>query len=147
MKILNKAEQLEIKNAIAAAEKNTSGEVRVYIENNCKDDVLERAADRFDMLGMHKTERRNGVLIYLASEDKKFAIIGDRGINVLVGEDFWNITKEMMQTEFRAGHIAAGLISGIEEVGVKLKAFFPYHSNDINELPDDIAWGEEDEKI
>mgnify|MGYP001009120463 CR=1 FL=1 len=89
-------EKAEILAAVKTAELETSGEIRVHIENNCAEDVLDRAAYIFEKLEMHKTELRNGVLFYVAVKDKKFAILGDAGINAKVSTDFWNNTKETM---------------------------------------------------
>lgn len=124
--------------AVHAAEKVTSGEIRLYIEDECKDDVMDRAAFIFASLQMHKTKQRNGVLIYLAVVRHKFAIIGDAGIHAVVGQDFWNSAKETMQQHFTEGRITAGLVAGITEAGQVLKTHFPYQGGDRNELPDDI---------
>lgn len=129
-------------NAIKQAELNTSGEIRVHIESKSKESVLDRAADVFAMLKMHLTEQRNGVLFYLATGDKQFAILGDAGINEKVPNDFWETIKDMMQQHFKNGEFALGLAKGIEMAGEKLKEFFPYQSDDVNELPDEISFGE-----
>ncbi len=131
-----------IVNAIKQAELNTSGEIRVHIESKSKESVLDRAADVFAMLKMHLTEQRNGVLFYLATSDKQFAILGDAGINEKVPNDFWETIKDMMQQHFKNGELALGLAKGIEMAGEKLKEFFPYQSDDVNELPDEISFGE-----
>jgi len=128
----------EVKNA----EKSTSGEIRVHIENRCKGDVMDCAAFVFEKLEMHKTELRNGVLFYLAVKDHKFAIIGDAGINAAVPDNFWDEVKERMLEEFKLERFAEGLIDGIQMAGEKLKEFFPYQADDINELPDDISFGD-----
>ncbi len=127
--------------AIKQAELDTSGEIRVHIENHCKDDVLDRAAGVFALLKMHKTELRNGVLFYFAVEDRKFAILGDKGINAKVPENFWNKIQEMMTSHFSQGEFTEGLVNGISESGAQLKNYFPYQSNDVNELDDDISFG------
>ena len=131
-----------IKGAIQEAELNTSGEIRVHLENHCsKENVLDRAVQVFAMLQMHKTELRNGVLIYMAVKDHKFAIIGDAGINAKVEEDFWDITKDKMLEHFKAGDLVEGLKTGILCAGERLAEFFPYKKNDSNELSDDISFG------
>lgn len=134
-------EKQKIKLAIQDAEKDTSGEIRVHIENKCKDDVLDRAAFLFGKLKMHKTVRRNGVLFYLSVFDKKFGIIGDAGINAVTPDDFWDQIKETMQTLFRNNEFADGLILGIHMAGKALKKYFPYMENDVNELSDEISFG------
>ena len=126
--------------AIKEAEKNTSGEIRVHIENTCKSDVLDRAVAVFELLGMHKTEARNGVLFYLAVKDRKFAILGDVGINKVVPADFWDKIKENCIENFKKGEFTKGLTEGIKAAGLQLKGHFPYQSNDVNELSDDISF-------
>jgi uncharacterized membrane protein len=138
---LTKTEKSEIINAIAIAEKNTSGEIRVHIEKKYKGDILDRAAFIFAKLKMQKTALRNGVLFYLAIEDKKLAIIGDIGINKAVPEGFWDTIKEEMVISFSQSKFAEGLIKGIGMAGDKLKTFFPCQNNDVNELSNDISFG------
>jgi len=130
-----------ITSAIKDAEMNTSGEVRVHIENSCAEDVMDRAAYWFAELKMHKTEQRNGVLFYLAVKDHKFAILGDMGINAVVPENFWNEVKENMLPFFAEGNFAEGLSKGIMMAGEKLKQFFSYQKDDVNELDDEISFG------
>ena len=136
-------QKLQVKNAIRVAETNTSGEIRVHIEKNCKEDVLDRAAYIFKKLEIHKTELRNGVLFYLAIEDRKFAILGDAGINQKVPLDFWDKIKENAIANFKEGQFAKGLTDGILKAGEQLKAHFPYQKDDVNELSDEISFGEE----
>ncbi|MBK8805735.1 MAG: TPM domain-containing protein [Bacteroidales bacterium] len=131
----------EILEAIKTAECNTSGEIRVHIEENCKEDVLDRAAYIFKKLEIHKTELRNGVLFYLAVKDRKFAILGDSGINSCVPENFWDDIKTVMLNRFKEGAFSKGLTEGILMAGVQLKAHFQYSNSDINELSDDISFG------
>jgi len=140
-KYFSEADKLQITNAIRVAEMNTSGEIRVHIENKCVGDVLDRAAYIFEKLEMHKTALRNGVLFYLAMDDRKFAILGDAGINKEVAEDFWESTKEVVIKKLKEGKIAEGLANGIIKAGDQLKSHFPYQKDDINELSDDISFG------
>lgn len=141
-KLFTKEEKERIVAAIKAAERETSGEIQVHLENHCKEDVLDRAADVFAMLKMHKTKLRNGVLFYLAVEDHKFAILGDGGINAVVPQDFWESIKEAMVKHFREKHFAEGLITGIQMSGKALKEHFPYDADsDENELSDEISFG------
>ncbi|RLD65823.1 MAG: TPM domain-containing protein [Bacteroidetes bacterium] len=135
-------QKVQIVDAVKVAEKETSGEIRVHIENRCKRDVLDKAAFVFEKLEMHKTELRNGVLFYLAVKDQKFAILGDAGINSSVPDNFWDETKEAMFEEFKQNQFAEGLVKGIQMAGEKLKEFFPYQSDDVNELSDDISFEE-----
>lgn len=139
-----KEDKAQIKSAIEAAELNTSGEIRVHLENKCKEEhVLDRAAQVFAELNMHKTEARNGVLIYMAVVDHKFAILGDAGINAKVEDDFWDITKEKMVAQFKEGQLTQGIAEGIKCAGERLKEFFPYQSDDQNELSDEISFGKD----
>lgn len=135
-------EKKAIKGAVEEAEKNTSGEIRVHIENNCKGEVLDRAAYLFKQLGMEKTELRNGVLFYLAINNRQFAILGDRGINVGVPEKFWDEIAQMMTENFKEGKFTEGLEQGILKAGEQLKEHFPYQKDDVNELSDEISFGE-----
>lgn len=128
----------EIGAAIKSAEKATSGEIRLYVEDKCKEDVLDHAAFLFGELKMHETELRNGVLFYLAIQDHKFAIIGDGGINAKVEDDFWDLTKEEMVGHFKQGQFAEGLEKGISMAGKALAEHFPYQDGDVNELSDEI---------
>ena len=140
-KFFSKEEQLEIKKAILNAELDTSGEIRVHIESVCKGDVLDRAALLFSKLGMDKTDLHNGVLFYLAIDSQKFAIIGDKGINKEVPENFWQDIKSKMAEKFNAGDYTTGLSEGIALAGTRLKKHFPHHIDDINELSDEISFG------
>jgi uncharacterized membrane protein len=137
----SKEQKKLLKEAIAEAELNTSGEIRLHVENRCKIDVLDCAANWFEKLEMHKTKDRNGVLFYLAVKDRKFAILGDAGINTVTPENFWeNIKAEMLEL-FKEDKFAEGLIRGIVRAGEELKEHFPYQSDDVNELSDEISFG------
>lgn len=136
-----KEQQTEIINAIKEAEKNTSGEIRLHIESECNEDVLDRAAYIFEKLGMHKTALRNGVLFYLAVHNKKFAILGDAGINKVTPENFWDSIKDIVIDNFKENKFSEGLSQGILKAGTLLKHHFPYQKNDVNELSDEISVG------
>ena len=140
MGLFTELEQEQISNAIAEAEKATSGEIRIAIEEHCEGDAFEQATSYFNKLGMDKTSRRNGVLIFLAYADHKFAIIGDKGINKVVPEDFWETTKVAMKAHFTAGNLAQGIIAGVVLAGEQLAHFFPSQHDDINELPNHIIY-------
>jgi len=133
-------EKQSLLDAIAQAELNTSGEIRLHMEGNCKIDVLDRAAYIFEKLEMNKTDQRNGVLFYLAVHDHKFAILGDAGINKLVPLNFWDAIKETMLTYFKEGKFVDGLSKGILMAGEQLKANFPFQKEDVNELSDEISF-------
>ncbi|MBS1500625.1 MAG: TPM domain-containing protein [Bacteroidetes bacterium] len=140
MPIFNEEEQQRIRKAVEDAEKHTSGQLRVCIEKTCSEDVLNRAAKYFHQLDMHKTKLRNGVLIYLATVDRKFAIIGDRGINKTVPENFWDDAKDEMLKHFRYGDLVEGIVTGLKIAGDHLQQYFPHSAGGSNELPDDIAF-------
>jgi uncharacterized membrane protein len=141
-KFFSKEQKERIIQQIKDAEKETSGEIRVHLESSCKDDALNRAMTVFQKLKMHETQLRNGTLIYLAIKDRKFAIYGDKGINEVVPDNFWQDVKDKMRQQFVEDKFTEGITTGIEQVGQKLKTFFPYQQDDINELPDDISTGE-----
>ncbi len=145
-KFFSADEKERILEAIREAERNTSGEIRVHVEEECKTDVLDRAAYIFARLKMHKTRLRNGVLFYLALKDRKFAILGDAGINRVVPEGFWDNIKEEMQRLFKEGKITEGLVKGILMAGEKLKEHFPWQEDDVNELSDEISFGDKMKK-
>lgn len=130
-----------LKEVIVQAELNTSGEIRLHVDNHCKGDVLDCAAAWFDKLKMQKTEKRNGVLFYIAVKDHQFAIIGDAGINAVTPDDFWDNIREEMLRHFKENRFADGLVKGIGMAGGQLKKHFPYQSDDINELSDEISFG------
>lgn len=127
--------------AIRKAEATTSGEIRVHLEEHPHGTAIKEAHRIFHKLGMHKTEDRNGVLIILIPEEKKFAIIGDKGIDAVVESNFWDSERDLMQKYFRDGQFCAGLVAAIDRIGEKLKTFFPADDCDENELPDDISYG------
>lgn len=135
------AQQQAILSAIAEAESLTSGEIRLHLETHCQEHVLDRAAEVFAELEMHKTELRNGVLFYLALEDHKFAVLGDAGINAVVPANFWDEVKVSMQARFRNGKFVEGLVEGIKLAGRHLATRFPVQANDQNELTDHISFG------
>ena len=126
--------------AIQAAERRTSGEIRIHIESTC-DDPAERARQVFAELGMDRTEERNGVLFYLATESRLFAILGDAGIDERVEAGFWEGIRTAVLDRFRKGEFLAGLTDGPRTAGESPAKHFPRRSDDANELPDDISFG------
>ncbi|MBC7921278.1 MAG: TPM domain-containing protein [Ferruginibacter sp.] len=136
------AQKERIVEAIRRAETHTSGEIRVHVELRCPlPDVMERAKDVFGQLDLHRTQRQNGVLFYLSLEDRKFAILGDQGIDAVVPDGFWQNTKEAMRSLFGRGELTEGLCRGIEMAGEQLKGHFPRTPDDANELSDDLSFG------
>jgi uncharacterized membrane protein len=139
--ILTEADKEIIVAAIKSAEKRTSGEIKVHIEvSNPVSSVENRTLEMFHVLNMHETQERNGVLIYVAVENRQFAIYGDEGINKKVPTDFWESTKQIIQGHFKQAQFAEGLKSGIDKAAEQLARFFPYRSDDKNELPDEITF-------
>lgn len=139
--MFNKKQQESIIEAIRLAELNTSGEIRLHVEPKCAGDAYERALQVFAELKMHETEQKNGVLFYLAYKDKKFSIVGDEGIHNKVKDAFWNEVRDILTLHFKQDNFTEGLVEGIAKAGEKLKSFFPYQSNDSNELSNDISFG------
>lgn len=137
----SKLEEQAIISAIRAAELNTSGEIRVHLEDKLKGSVLDVAVEVFKELNMDETQARNGVLILLAPIEKQFAIIGDEGIDAVVPPNFWDEEKDLMQGYFKEGAFCKGICEAIGQIGEKLKAHFPYQDDDVNELPDEISYG------
>lgn len=144
-RFFNAWEEQAILSAILTAESDTSGEIRVHVEARCASNVATRAQELFTVLGMSQTQERNGVLIYLAREDKQYAIHADEGIAKAVPADFWNEVYETLDGYFANGRFSAGIVAAIHLTGDKLKPFFPYVAGeDVNELPDDISVHDEE---
>jgi uncharacterized membrane protein len=133
----------EIIAAIEAAELNTSGEIRLHIERTCPGPALERAKYWFNKLNMTATKDRNGVLIYVATHDRKVAIFGDEAIHAAVGQDFWEEDIRVLVEAFKSGRVVEGLTEVIARIGEKLKTHFPYQSDDKNELSNEISFGKD----
>ncbi len=138
-KFFNREEKLKIVKAIQKAEMATSGEIRLHLERKPSGTVIERAKEIFERIGMTKTVQRNGVLIYIATVDHKFAILGDKGINEVVTEDFWTNVVSDLASHFKKNNFCEGICNTIEKIGLKLKDYFPHQTDDKNELPDDIS--------
>jgi uncharacterized membrane protein len=132
-----------ILNAIREAEMNTSGEIRVHLTMKCSGDLLDCASDWFEKLRMHKTALRNGVLFFIAINDRKFAILGDAGINAVVPEGFWDQVKSILESNFRNERFAEGLSEAILKTGQILKQNFPRLAGDTDELTNDLSFDAE----
>jgi len=138
---LTAQEEQEIVKAILTAENNTSGEIRVHIEPAASVDHYERAQEVFHLLKMDNTKDANGVLLYVAVNDRKFVIFGDKGINDVVSDTFWNDTKDVIQQHFKDGKFKQGIVEGVLKAGEELNAHFPWNSNDTNELSNEVSKG------
>jgi len=136
---LTAEEEQEIVLAILDAEKNTSGEIRVHIEAHTRNDHVNRAKEVFHLLKMDNTKEENGVIIYVAVNDKKFSIYGDRGIDKVVPDNFWDTTRDVIETHFKNGRFKQGLIDGILKAGKELEDHFPWNHGDANELSNEIS--------
>jgi uncharacterized membrane protein len=136
---LSAEEEQEIVEAIRIAEKNTSGEIRVHIEKTSEIEAFNRALEVFHYLKMDNTKDENGVLIYVAVEDKTFVIYGDKGINSVVPSSFWDSTKDVIQLHFKKGDYKQGLIDGVLKAGKEMQKHFPWHHGDIDELSNEIS--------
>lgn len=141
IRFFSKEEEALIVKAIRKAELATSGEIRVHLEVGAEAAAMSVAERVFHRLGMDKTADRNGVLILLEVDRREFAIIGDEGIDQVVPSGFWDSTRDIMQQHFRRGEFARGIEQAVGEVGSQLKAYFPYQTDDVNELPDEISYG------
>ncbi|MBW3672218.1 MAG: TPM domain-containing protein [Acidobacteria bacterium] len=144
--LINSIDTDAIEAAIAAAEKNCSGEIRVHIETTIGAHEIRSVGERvFQRLGMTKTKDRNGVLIFLAAEEQEFVILGDEGIHEKVGDEFWEHVAQEMTDHFRHGRFTGGLVAAIHEAGERLAEHFPYHHRDVDELKNAVSFGSSDE--
>ena len=136
-------QQQQMVEAINEAEKNTSGEVRVFVEGKCKYmDAVDRAREIFVSLKMDKTKDRNAVLLYIAVKDKQMAVFADEGIYQRLGMEYWNNEVNKIIAEFRKDNHTQGICTVVKDIGEALKAEFPYDKvGDKNELPDEIIFG------
>jgi len=140
-KLLSDDEEQEIVQAILEAEKNTSGEIRVHIESHTRLNHFDRAKEVFHLLKMDNTKDENGVLIYVAVNDKKFVIYGDKGIDKAVPENFWDATRDTIQKHFKNGNFKQGIIDGVISTGKQLESHFPWNHGDLNELSNEVSKG------
>ena len=140
-RLLSAEDERRVVDAIRAAERRTSGEIRVHVQARCAADALDEAARVFEGLGMTRTAARNGVLVFLAVDDRKFAIVGDRGIHARVGASFWDGLRDLLAGRLREGRAADGLVEVVESIGAQLQRAFPRAGDDRNELADDLSQG------
>jgi uncharacterized membrane protein len=138
---LTPEEEQAVVEAIRLAEKETSGEIRVHIEKTTSMAAFDRAMEVFHLLKMDQTALKNGVLIYVAVKDHQFVICGDKGIDDVVSDDFWDSTKAVMEVHFKNGNFKKGLIDGITKAGAQLQQYFPCQDDDSDELSNEISKG------
>ncbi|HEU5081671.1 MAG TPA: TPM domain-containing protein [Opitutaceae bacterium] len=136
--LFNPFDKLMIQQAIAAAEKQTSGEIRVVIYPDEVSDAVAKAQMEFVRLGMHRTRERNAVLLLVAPKSHTYAILGDEAIHAKCGPDFWNEIAQTMAADFKRGAFNEGVVRAIRRAGEMLAKHFPPSPDDKNELPDDV---------
>lgn len=136
---LSKLDHERIVDAIGESEKATSGQIRVHVTRRRPTDLEARAQRRFEKLGMTQTRHRNGVLIYIAPNLRRFQILGDTGVHEKCGDDFWKETAREIEEHFRRGAFTDGILRGVEKVGRVLAEHFPRDAGDTNELPDEVT--------
>ena len=137
------ADKAQIVDAIRMAEKETSGEIRIYVESkNAYVDAIDRAAEVFFKLKMQHTDHRNAVLLYIAMDDHQLALYADEGIYQKAGAQYWDAAVKNMLAQFTKENISNGIEQCIVQIGQTLKEKFPYiPTEDRNELPDEIVFG------
>jgi uncharacterized membrane protein len=138
--LLSKEDERRVIEAIRSAEAMTSGEIRVHVERWSGGASMEAAARWFERLGMKATRERNGILIYIAVDERAFAVVGDEGIHGKVGPAFWDALRDILRDAFAKGDHAAGLMRAIAEAGAQLQAHFPRREDDRNELSDRVSF-------
>jgi len=143
-KFLNNQQEQQVIEAISKAEQRTSAEIRIHLEEECSGGALEEATQVFHELGMDHTEQQNGVLIYVASEDRKAAIFGGKGIHSKVENDYWDQVLKSLLDHFKNDAFVEGLEDAIQQVGQKLSEFFPYQQGDTDELTNEISYENND---
>jgi uncharacterized membrane protein len=143
-KLFSAHQRIEIENTIKEAENKTSGEIKLFIEDKCPVEVLDRAAFIFNKLKIGNTERHNGVLFYLSVSDHQVAIIGDKGIHAHLHQQFWDLLRDKLLEHFRNNRFTEGLTEAITEAGNAMAKHFPPKAGDINELPDTIVFGDKE---
>ncbi|HEY8182639.1 MAG TPA: TPM domain-containing protein [Thermoanaerobaculia bacterium] len=140
---LEKLDQDRIVKAIQNAEEQTSGEIRIHVQPKSGSDIRQFAERTFERLGMTKTALRSGVLLFIASEENRFVILGDRGIDQKVPAGFWDEIAAKLTIRFKNGEFTDGIVEAINAAGMHLKEYFPRATDDVNELPDQINVSEE----
>lgn len=144
--LLTDTQEQRIIKQIRLAEKETSGEIRVHIENRCEGESLEQAARIFHDLGMDETEQQNGVLIYIASDDHKAAVYAGKGIHRQVEDHFWKDVLQILLNHFKNEEYEEGIAAAVRKVGEKLSELYPYQRGDVNELSNEISYHDNEEE-
>ncbi len=136
---LARLDQKRIVDAITEAESRTSGEIRVHVQPKAGDDIRNVAERTFERLGMTKTNLRNGVLLFIASEENRFVILGDKGIDESVPAGFWDEIAAKLTIRFKAGEFTEGIIAALTAAGEQLRTYFPHEADDVDELPNEVS--------
>ena len=137
--------QRRIADAITAAERHTTGEICVHVTPRCRGNVMKRAVKTFNRLHLYTTKRRNAVLIFIAYDDRKLAILGDTAINEAVPEGFWDGEVEELTNYLKAGRPVDGLCAIIARMGERLSEYFPGERDDENELSNEVTFDNGDD--
>ncbi len=138
-KFMSDADLAAVVEAVAEAERMTSAEIRVHLDHRCRGDALARAVNLFERLALHRTRHRNGVLIYVAVEDRKLAVVGDTAIHERVGETYWQRLVDATLDHLRGARPRDGLVEAVRDVGAVLRVHFPRGPEDLNELSDEVS--------
>jgi uncharacterized membrane protein len=138
--LLSPQDQQRLLEKIGQIENRSSGEVRLHVTDRRVKDTLEAARKTFTALGITRTRRRNGVLVFLSLPSRTFAIVGDEGIDRVTGPQYWESLRDTMAKRFSAGSYADGLLDILDRVEAVLVEHFPYEEGDVDELPDDISY-------
>ena len=133
-------EQNRLLDKIARIEKRSSGEVRIHVTDRRVKDPLDAARRTFTSLGMASTRRRNGVLVFLSLPSRRFAIVGDEGIDRVTPPEYWDGLRDALARRLAAGQYCEGLLEILDRVEAVLAEHFPYEKGDVDELPDDISY-------
>ena len=139
-RLITPEEQNRLLDKIARIEKRSSGEVRIHVTDRRSNDPLQEARRTFTSLGMSATRRRNGVLVFLSLPSRKFAIVGDEGIDRVTPAEYWDGLRDTLAARFAAGEYCEGLLEILDRVEAVLAEHFPYQKGDVDELPDDISY-------
>jgi len=140
--IFSDSDLQDISDAISTFEGRTSGEIVISFNTTSHNKPYKTAKRIFEKAKLHQTKERNATLIVLFLSEHKFAVYGDVGIHEKVPENFWESTVEEMRDQFSQGNMKAGLLAGIQKLGENLAKYFPVAEDDVNELSDDIKFGD-----
>jgi uncharacterized membrane protein len=137
---LDRLEHDRVAAAIREAEKKSSGQIIVFITRRRPQDILRFARRSFRRLKLHRTEKRNGVLIVVAPAAQKVAIFGDKAVHTKSEEAFWEEVVRQMEPDLKKGEFTAAIVGAVERVGSVLATHFPTDaSSRQNEISDEVV--------